>query len=370
MDMTTTTSLALTPPDDPFLIKTALPIIVLLLLFGGGVGAMLGSAWSSQRQRDGQSGHLLFLGRGWAGALIGGGAGVAVVLLGSWLASPHAPLLLAVALPLTIRWYGVLIMSGVTLGAWLAVHRARARGYAPEQVWNQVMVGMVLGIIGARAYYVAFEWSRFAGDGWAIINITTGGLAIHGGIIGMVVAAVLYTRWQRLPFWEWVDIFVPGLLLAQAIGRWGNFFNQEAYGVPTSLGFGVQIDPSYRLPAYRTPDYPPDTLFHPTFLYESLWNLVGVGVLLMIDHRLGAHSPSPTRRLRPGDLFFLYAAFYSFGRFWIEGLRTDSLYLGPLRVAQVVSLLLVGAGVAALVLSHRHHRRQQQEVPSSGVGSS
>ncbi|NJN68048.1 MAG: prolipoprotein diacylglyceryl transferase [Chloroflexaceae bacterium] len=349
-------TIALVPPDDPFLLKTTLPVIVLLLLAGGFIGAAVGSSWVSHRA--GPSGAPR--GHSWVAALVGGGGGLAVVLLGSWLVAPDDPLLLAVALPLTVRWYGVLIMSGVTLGAWLAACRARGRGYASEHVWNQVMVGLVLGIIGARVYYVIFEWPRFEGNIWAMLNITRGGLAIHGGIIGMVLAAALYARRQNLPFWEWVDIFVPGLLVAQAIGRWGNFFNQEAYGVPTNLGFGVRIDPAYRLPQYRPPDYPLDTLFHPTFLYESLWNLVGAGVLLVVDRRFGAQAPPPTRWLRPGDLFFLYAIFYSFGRFWIEGLRTDSLYLGPLRVAQVISLGLIGAGFAALVINHQQQRHHHQ----------
>lgn len=278
---------------------------------------------------------------------------------------PDDPYLLNTALfglPITVRWYGVLIVLGALLGATLAAWRARQRGHDPDHAWNLLMLGMILGIIGARIYYVVFEWSRFDGNLLAMINITTGGLAIHGAIIGAIGAALFYTWRNGLRFWEWLDIYVPGFLLAQAIGRWGNFFNQEAYGSPTSGPIGVIIDPQHRLPPFNDMlAYPPDTLFHATFLYESLWNLLGVALLLLADRFLGAGAPAESRRLHRGDLFFLYALYYSLGRFWIEGLRTDSLYLGPLRVAQVVSIVLVVVGVAVLVLNHRRPFTQKVE---------
>ncbi|MBP1468360.1 prolipoprotein diacylglyceryl transferase [Candidatus Chloroploca sp. M-50] len=256
-------------------------------------------------------------------------------------------------LPIAVRWYGVLIMGGALLGAYLASRRAVARGYDPDHVWNQLMLGLIMGIAGARIYYVIFEWERFAPNPWSVLNLTTGGLAIHGGLIGAVLSVLIYTRWNRLPFWEWLDICVPGFLLGQAIGRWGNFFNQEAYGRPTDLPFGVRIDADRRLPPYTNlQEYPLDTVFHATFLYESVWNFIGVGLLLLLDRQLGHGAPPKQRRLRPGDLFFIYAIFYSAGRFWIEGLRLDSLYLGPLRTAQVVSLVLMSAGVVGLLINH------------------
>ncbi|HMQ35207.1 MAG TPA: prolipoprotein diacylglyceryl transferase [Chloroflexaceae bacterium] len=265
-------------------------------------------------------------------------------------------------LPIAVRWYGVIIMSGALLAAYLSARRAADRGYDPDHVWNQLMLGLLMGIAGARIYYVIFEWERFAADLWSIPNLTTGGLAIHGGIIGSLLSVVVYTRWNKLPFWDWVDVCVPGFLLGQAIGRWGNFFNQEAYGRPTSLPVGVIIDPQYRLPPYTNlQEYPLDTLFHATFLYESLWNLAGVGLLLLADRRLGHGAPAGRRWLRPGDLLFLYAVIYSAGRFWIEGLRTDSLCLdgvggdcaGSLRIAQVMSLGFILLGLVALFLNHR-----------------
>lgn len=266
-------------------------------------------------------------------------------------------------LTLTVRWYGVIITAGALLAAYFSTHRAVARGYDPDHVWNQLMLGLILGIVGARTYYVIFEWERFAGQPWSAFNLTTGGLAIHGAIIGALLSVVIYTRWKRLPFWDWIDVAVPGFMLGQAIGRWGNFFNQEAYGRPTDLPIGLRIDPAHRVPPYTDlHQYPLDTLFHATFLYESLWNLAGFGLLLFADRHFGHGAPVERRRLRPGDLLFLYGIIYSIGRFWIEGLRTDSLCLngiggdcaGSLRVAQLVSLIIIGISVAGLIVNHRH----------------
>jgi phosphatidylglycerol---prolipoprotein diacylglyceryl transferase len=259
--------------------------------------------------------------------------------------------------PLQVRWYGVLIVGGAMLAAWLAARRAERRGYDPEHAWNLLLIGMLLGVIGARAYYVAFQWQDFAGKPLSyIINPQTGGLAIHGALIGAITAALIYTRRNKLPFIEWLDIALPGFLLAQAIGRWGNFFNQEAYGRPTDLGFGVKIAEEHRLLPYRDmARYPEDTtLFHATFLYESVWNLVGVGLILWIERRLRSW-------LRTGDIALFYAIYYGIGRLWIEGLRTDSLCTsgvggsceGALRTAQLVSLLLIVGGLVGLYLNHR-----------------
>jgi phosphatidylglycerol:prolipoprotein diacylglycerol transferase len=265
-------------------------------------------------------------------------------------------------IPIAVRWYGAIIMTGAVIAAYLSANRAMKRGYDPDHVWNQLMLGLVMGIAGARIYYVIFEWERFAGDFWGMLNLTTGGLAIHGAIIGALLSVVIYTRWQKLPFWTWLDICVPGFLLGQGIGRWGNFFNQEAYGQPTSLPFGLRIDPEKRVPPFTDMQrYPLDTLFHPTFLYESLWNLAGVGVLLYADRRFGHGAPPERRRLRTGDMLFIYAVIYSLGRFWIEGLRTDSLCLngvggdcaGSFRTAQVVSLVFIVLGMVGLLINHR-----------------
>jgi phosphatidylglycerol:prolipoprotein diacylglycerol transferase len=267
---------------------------------------------------------------------------------------------------LTVRWYGVLIVSGAILAGYLAARRARARGYNPEHVWNLLLLGMVLGIIGARAYYIAFEWGRYASRPLLeILNPQGGGLAIHGAIIGAALATLIYTRRQRLPLLTWLDICLPTMLIGQAIGRWGNFFNQEAYGRPTTLPWGLDIPPGRRIPPYdNLGQYPPSTRFHPTFLYESLWDAGALLVILWLERRLR------TQR-KPGDSALLYGVLYSAGRFFTEGLRTDSLCVGAytldgsctggLRIAQLVSL---GAFViCGLVLAWRHrpgtHHRDQ-----------
>jgi phosphatidylglycerol:prolipoprotein diacylglycerol transferase len=266
-------------------------------------------------------------------------------------------------LPLQIRWYGVLIIGGAMLAAWLASRRAERRGYDPEDVWNLLLLGLVLGIAGARAYYVAFEWDRYAGKPLLeIINPQGGGLAIHGALIGAIIAALIYTRRRKLPLVEWLDICLPTVLIGQSLGRWGNFFNQEAYGRPTSLPFGVTIDQEHRLPPYNNmQQYPANTLFHATFLYESIWNIAGLGLILWLERRLRPSADSGRRAwLRTGDSALFYAIVYGAGRFWIEGLRTDSLCTngvggsceGALRAAQVVSLLLFFGGLIGLFINH------------------
>jgi phosphatidylglycerol:prolipoprotein diacylglycerol transferase len=259
------------------------------------------------------------------------------------------------SIPIALRWYGVLIVGGAMIAAQWGAYRAQQRSQDPEHVWNLVVLGMILGIAGARVYYVIFEWPRFANQSiWMIINPATGGLAIHGALIGAVLAALIYTRRHQLDLREWLDIMMPTFMLAQAIGRWGNFFNQEAYGRPTPFGVGLIIDAQYRIPPYNDLDkYPLTTLFHPTFLYESLWNLAGVGVLIAIERRF-------RDVLRRGDMVLFYAIIYGLGRLWIEGLRTDSLCTDlvggscadALRVAQIASIVLIAAGVIGLWLNH------------------
>lgn len=258
---------------------------------------------------------------------------------------------------LTVRWYGVIIVSGAILAGALAARRARARQIDPDHVWNQLLLGMVLGIICARIYYVAFEWPRYAGKPLLeIINPQGGGIAIHGAIIGALIAVLIHTHRQRLPLLPWLDVCAPTLLVGQAIGRWGNFFNQEAYGRPTTLPWGLDIPPDHRIPPYdNLAQYPTSTRFHPTFLYESLWDAGALVLILWIERRFG-------NRLRPGDSSLLYGVLYSAGRFFVEGLRTDSLCVGAyaldgsctggLRVAQLVSL--VSLVICALILTWRH----------------
>jgi phosphatidylglycerol---prolipoprotein diacylglyceryl transferase len=230
--------------------------------------------------------------------------------------------------PVAIRWYGLLVATAVLVGTLLAQREARRRGEDPEQLVNVAMVAIVAGLVGARLYYVLFNWDYYGVAPWKIVAIWEGGLAIHGGLIAGVLVGG-YAAWRRkLPALVYLDIAAPPLALGQALGRWGNFFNQEAFGIPTDLPWKLYVDPGHRPPHLAEYEF-----FHPTFLYESLWDLAVFGVLLALLRR----------RLQPyrGALFLSYLGLYSVGRFFIEGLRIDSLMLGPLRVAQAVSVVLI-----------------------------
>lgn len=233
--------------------------------------------------------------------------------------------------PLSVRWYGIAIAIAVMAGLFVAQTLAPRRGLNPDSL-NDLLLWLVAGALPlARLYYVAFNWGVYRERPWEILAIWRGGIAIHGAILGGVLAVLLFARIHKLAFWPLADVLVPSLALGQAIGRWGNFFNSEAYGAPTDLPWKLFIPMANRPDAYQSVEY-----FHPTFLYESLWNL-GVFSLLLI---LFIRWP----RLKPGAIACAYAIVYSIGRFWIEGLRLDSLTLGPLRVAQVVSIALIIAG--------------------------
>lgn len=270
---------------------------------------------------------------------------------------------------LSIRWYAVCILGGAMLAAWFGARRAVARGYNPDHAWNLLALGLVTSIACARAWYVFFEWERFSAAraeydsvwNWLlfVINPATGGIAIQGAIVGAVLGAYIYTRWNQLDFLEWIDLGAPCMSIGQAIGRWGNFFNQEAYGRPMSapMPWGLRIDAPYRVSEFPAETYPVDTTrFHPTFLYESLWNIAVLIGLLVIERRLRGW-------LRKGDLFMFYAILYSIGRFFIEGLRTDSLCVGTvggscaggLRAAQITALVTIA--ILTLILAIRHWRR-------------
>ncbi|UOY91069.1 prolipoprotein diacylglyceryl transferase [Ectobacillus sp. JY-23] len=236
--------------------------------------------------------------------------------------------------PFPIYWYGVIIGSGVLLGLWLATREAERRGLPKDLFVDLVLFAVPIAIICARLYYVIFEWSYYSENPSQIINIREGGLAIHGGLIGAVLTAFVFSRVRGVSFWKMADIAAPSILLGQAIGRWGNFMNQEAHGGPVTRGF---------LEGLYLPDFIINqmningTYYHPTFLYESLWSFAGVALLLLLRKV----------NLRRGELFLTYLIWYSIGRFFIEGLRTDSLMVGPFRTAQVISVVII---VVALIL--------------------
>jgi phosphatidylglycerol---prolipoprotein diacylglyceryl transferase len=252
--------------------------------------------------------------------------------------------------PLTIRWYSVMIITGIILGTLLAQYLAKERNEDPEKIADLVVWLVVGAIPCARLYYVLFEWERYAqGPWWKVFAIWEGGIAIHGAILGGLVAAYLFAKKTETAFWKLTDICAPALALGQAIGRWGNFFNSEAFGVPTDLPWKLFIPPESRPAAFIAYDY-----FHPTFLYESLWNLMVMSILLWLFKKFPHWGT--------GMITATYAVLYGIGRFWIEGLRTDSLYLGPLRIAQVVSLLFVALGLFGWWWFNRQPRRASESL--------
>jgi phosphatidylglycerol:prolipoprotein diacylglycerol transferase len=252
-----------------------------------------------------------------------------------------------------IHWYGLLIVAGVMLGALYAAWRANRDGDNPEHVWNALTVAVVLGIIGARLYHVFSEpeggmvgWDYYRRNPIEILYIWQGGLGIYGAIVGGLLGVVLYAWRAGLSPLKWLDYGAPGLALGQAIGRWGNFINQELYGPPTDLPWGLQIDPQHRIMPYNDLErYPQDTLFHPTFLYESLWCLLVFGVLAVVAHKSKA-------RLKEGDILLGYLIGYPLGRFFLEYLRPDAWMIGPIAAAQLFAIICVLAAGAMLVVHH------------------
>jgi phosphatidylglycerol:prolipoprotein diacylglycerol transferase len=244
--------------------------------------------------------------------------------------------------PVSIRWYGVLIMAGVILGLVLAGREAKRQDVSIELIYDLFFYMILSAVVGARLYYVIFSWDLYRNNIQEVFAFWHGGLAIHGAVMGGVISAVIYARLKGFSFWLLADICAPSLILGQAIGRWGNFFNQEAFGRPTDLPWGIFIDQ-----AHRPVQYMQQTHFHPTFLYESLWNFSVFLFLLWVRRKRG---------IIRGDVFLVYLMLYSFGRFWIEGLRTDSLMFEGFRIAQVVSLLLIMFASIALIQHHKKRR--------------
>ncbi|MBW4647201.1 MAG: prolipoprotein diacylglyceryl transferase [Kastovskya adunca ATA6-11-RM4] len=241
--------------------------------------------------------------------------------------------------PVAIRWYGLLIASAVLIGVSLSQYLAKRRGVNPDIVADLAIWLVLAAIPAARLYYVLFEWQDYSQRPEDIIAIWKGGIAIHGAILGGIAAALIFARIQKVSFWQLADLVVPSLILGQAIGRWGNFFNSEAFGSPTNLPWKLYIPPGRRPPGFLNVEY-----YHPTFLYESLWNLLVFGILMTLFFR----DVQGKSRLKVGTLALVYLVGYSAGRVWIEGLRTDSLMLGPLRIAQLVSLGAIAIGLLGL----------------------
>jgi phosphatidylglycerol---prolipoprotein diacylglyceryl transferase len=261
--------------------------------------------------------------------------------------------------PLPIRWYGLLIASAVLIGASLSTYLAKRRGVNPDLLSDLAIWLVVAAIPCARLYYVAFQWESYASRPAEILAIWHGGIAIHGALIGGTLASLIFAKLNKISFWVLADLVAPSVILGQAIGRWGNFFNSEAFGRPTDLPWKLYIPP-----AQRPADYSQFEYFHPTFLYESLWNLGVFAILMTLFFR----GLKPNSKLRSGTLFLVYLLAYSLGRFWIEGLRMDSLMLGPLRIAQCISLVGVVLGGAGLFWLYRVGRSLPDVVSTQASG--
>lgn len=238
-----------------------------------------------------------------------------------------------------IAWYGVILASAMLIGSILLVRVGKRYGYAENDIMDLLLAVLPAAVIGSRLYYVAFQWEYYVANPSKILAFREGGLAIHGGIIGGLIAGYIVCKVKKLNFWDLADMVSMPLILGQAIGRWGNYVNHEAHGGPTDLPWGIVVD---------------GVKVHPTFLYESLWNL-GIFIFLVLTFK---------KRKAYGTHFMKYLMLYSIGRFFIEGMRTDSLMLGPLRIAQVVSVVAV---IVCAIGIYRFNRKPIE--PSIGGGN-
>lgn len=251
--------------------------------------------------------------------------------------------------PISVHWYGIILGTAALVGLLLALREARRVGMDPEIIMDVVMYAVPAAIIGARIYYVIFRWDEYySTHPGEIIAIWHGGIAIHGALIASVLTGYIYSRVKNISFWRLADIIAPSLIIGQGIGRWGNFMNQEAHGGPVTLEFlqGLHL-PQFIINQMHILDPVTNTYqyYHPTFLYESIWNIVGFLILITIRRVV---------KLKRGDLFLSYVIWYSIGRFFVEGLRTDSLMLTEtLRIAQVISLVLIAFALILMVVRRR-----------------
>jgi phosphatidylglycerol:prolipoprotein diacylglycerol transferase len=250
-----------------------------------------------------------------------------------------------------IYFYGILITLGVIAAAFLSQSEAKRRGLNPDFVWDLLFWVVLAGIVGARIWHIFTPPPSMVAQGittkyylthpLAMIDIRKGGLGIPGAIIAGALALWIYCHNKKLAFLTWADIAAPGVALAQAIGRWGNFFNQELYGKPTNLPWKIYIDPAHRVPGFTNYDY-----YHPLFLYESLWNLLNMAVLLWLGRRFKDW-------LKPGDLFFFYMIEYSIGRFFLEFLRLDASQVAGINFNQTFVAVVAVLAAAVVVWNHR-----------------
>jgi phosphatidylglycerol:prolipoprotein diacylglycerol transferase len=279
--------------------------------------------------------------------------------------------------PIQVHWYGIILGSAALIGLYLCIREGKRFGIHPEFFMDLLLLGVPSAIIGARIYFVAFKWDEYKDHPMDMFKIWEGGIAIYGALIGAIICGVIYIRRKGYSFWRIADICAPGLLAGQAIGRWGNYVNQEAYGGPVEESF---LRNTLHLPDFIVNQmYIGDMFHHPTFLYESLWNIVGILLIFAIRRRTF---------VRAGELFLGYFVWYSIGRFFIEGLRTDSLaFSGPdwlvslmdslwspmntvfepgnmsygnVRTSQLLAILIIIVAIVMMVVRRKTGRSQER----------
>ncbi len=266
--------------------------------------------------------------------------------------------------PLSIHFYGLIIMIGALLAAWLTSRQAKKRGDNGDLVWDILPWILIAGIIGARLWHVftptdsnqsmGLTTSYYFSNPIAILRVWDGGLGIPGGVIGGILALYFYCKKKGINFSAWADYLAPGLALAQAIGRWGNFVNQELYGSPTDLPWKLFIEPQYRIAGFQDVEY-----YHPLFLYESIFNLINMGILLWVSTKF-------SKKIKPGDIFLLYVVIYPVGRFFLEFLRLDASSIGGLNANQTFMGILAVASVAYLIIRHKTESPKQEDPTDTG----
>ena len=247
-----------------------------------------------------------------------------------------------------IQWYAIIIVSAIVLVSWMASKEAVKVGLREDDVVDMMLWALPISIIGARLYYVLFELDYYLANPGQILAIRNGGLAIYGGLLAGGLVIYFFTRHRFISTWKFLDVAAPSVILAQGIGRWGNFMNHEAYGEVVSRQFLEDL----HLPKFIINNMEIEGAYRqPTFLYESVWNVIGFVILILLRRK--------PNFLKEGELALIYVIWYSFGRFFIEGMRTDSLMIGDLlRVSQILSGLLFIGAIALLI-----YRRKKMDLP-------
>ena len=258
--------------------------------------------------------------------------------------------------PISVYWYGIMYALGLAATFFVVEREARRRGLDTGVLVNGLILVAVAALVGGRLYHVIDQWSRYQDDLLAIVLPPYSGLGVYGGVVTGFIAGILYARWKRQPVLTWADVAAPGILVMQAVARWGNFFNQELYGPPTSLPWGIAIGCAHRTATWACPplgDTPVDAHFQPLFLYESISGAVGAILLLFLARR--------ARRLRPGDIVLLFFAWYGTTQFLLEPLRTNNWTFFDIPVASIISSSFVAGALALLAWRHRPGARADDD---------